>query len=538
MEHSKVEAIYFNGKIYTMNAAKPVVEALSVGGGRIIAAGGSQELLAGRSSDVRAIDLGGRTVIPGLTDAHAHFLGFAQACAWLDLVGTSSLEDMLARVAARGVGERGGAWILGRGWDQNDWPDTRYPDKAALDSIAPGNPVYLVRVCGHAAYVNSRALRLAGVTKETPDPAGGRIMRDGAGEPTGILIDDAMDLASKLIPPPTRERKRELLVAAAGKCLAAGLVGVHEMGISAEELSLYRELYSENALPFRITAYLSSGDPEIRRLLDSGLPRGSVDGRFLIAGVKFLADGSLGARSAALLDDYSDDPGNKGIFTKDREELYGEILRCHEKGIQAAVHAIGDAAVREVLDIYERILSERPSSGMRHRIEHAQVVSPEDIPRFAALGVLPSMQFTHCTSDMQWAQARLGPERIKGAYAWRSFIRAGSRLPGGSDFPVESINPFLGIYAAVTRMDLSGKPEGGWLSEQRLTVEEAVRAFTVDAAYAVHAENDAGTLAPGKLADFIVISDDVFSMKPQEIPKMKVFATILGGEVVYRSDAF
>jgi predicted amidohydrolase YtcJ len=310
------------------------------------------------------------------------------------------------------------------------------------------------------------------------------------------------------------------------------------MGISAEEVSLYRELFSAKALPFRITAYLSGSDPELERLLSEKPLRGFAEDHFSIVGVKFLADGSLGARSAALLSDYSDDPGNRGILLMDAEDLHREMLRCQKKGFQIAVHAIGDAAVREALDIYERILSEHPSCDMRHRIEHAQVIPPQDIPRFAALGVIPSMQFTHCTSDMPWAQARLGPERIKGAYAWRSLIRAGSRIPGGSDFPVESIRPLLGIYAAVTRRDVAGTPEVGWMSEQCLTVEEAVRAFTIDAAYAAHAEHEAGTLTPGKLADCIVISDDIFSVKSAEIPKIEILATILGGEIVHRSDAF
>lgn len=533
-----MEVVFFNGNIYTLDSAKPVVEALSAGGGRIIETGSSSELLTRLAPGTPAIDLRGRTVIPGLTDAHAHFLGFAQACAWLDLGGTSALEDVVALVAARVGSEHRDAWILGRGWDQNDWRQARYPGKAELDSVAPGNPVYLVRVCGHAAYANSRALLLAGVTKTTPDPAGGKIVRDGTGEPTGILIEDAMDLVAKHIPPLTREEKKELLVAAAKKCLASGLVGVHEMGISGEDVSLYREMFSERALPFRITAYLSSGDPERERLLNEKLLRGFADDHFSIVGVKFLADGSLGARSAALLSDYSDDPGNRGILLKDAEWLYREMLRCHEKGFQVAVHAIGDAAVREVLDIYERMLSEHPSPDMRHRIEHAQVVSPRDVPRFATLGVIPSMQFTHCTSDMPWAEARLGPERIRGAYAWRSLVRAGSRIPGGSDFPVESIRPLLGIYAAVTRRDVAGKPDGGWLSEQCLTVDEAVRGFTIDAAYAAHAEREAGTLTPGKLADCIVISDDIFSVRPADIPKIEILATILGGEIVHRSNAF
>ncbi|MCK4235466.1 MAG: amidohydrolase family protein, partial [Candidatus Krumholzibacteria bacterium] len=273
-------------------------------------------------------------------------------------------------------------------------------------------------------------------------------------------------------------------------------------------------------------------------LLDAGPLRGYADNHLSVVGVKFFTDGSLGARSAALLEDYSDDPGNRGLLVVDPEELYGRVLACHKKGFQTASHAIGDRGNHLMLDILEKILSEYRIEDMRHRIEHAQVVSQEDIPRFATLGVIPSMQFTHCTSDMPWAGKRLGPARLLGAYAWRSFLSTGCRIPGGSDFPVESINPFLGIYAAVTRMDLQGNPEGGWMPEQCLSVEEASRAFTIDAAYAVHEEDLTGTLSPGKLADFIVISDDIISIAPEAIPGIKVLATVLGGKIVYGTEDF
>jgi len=328
------------------------------------------------------------------------------------------------------------------------------------------------------------------------------------------------------------------MIAAARECLAAGLVGVHEMGIDAEDVSVYEELYAAGELPFRITGYLSSDDAGVAPYLDAGPRAGRGDGLFRVVGAKFYADGSLGARSAALIDDYEDDPGNRGILMQSPDSLYRLILPWREKGFQTAVHAIGDAAVREVLDVYERLGAAYPASDPRPRIEHSQVVAAADVARFAKLGVVPSMQFVHCTSDMPWVEERLGAGRAAGAYAWRSLVEAGSRIPGGSDFPVESINPFLGIYAAVTRQDLAGGPPGGWRGEQRLTIEEAVGAFTTDAAYAAHAEDVAGSLAPGKLADFIVLSEDIFSVNPGEIPSIRVLATVLGGEIVYRSDAF
>ena len=537
-ERTIVEAVYFNGKVHTMDPARPVVEAISAGGGRIIETGSSRELLAGLGPGARTIDLGGRAVIPGLTDAHAHFLGFARLATRLDLVGTASLDEILEKVSAKLPSVRKGEWILGRGWDQNDWPEARYPERPALDRIAPDNPVYLVRICGHAAYVNSAALRLAGISRLTPDPAGGKILRDASGEPTGILLDNAVNLVSKSIPPLARDEKKKLMVAAARKCLAAGLVGVHEMGIDAEDVSVYEELYAAGELPFRITGYLSSDDAGVAPFLDAGPRAGRGDELFRIVGAKFYADGSLGARSASLIDDYEDDPGNRGILMQSPDSLYRLILPWREKGFQTAVHAIGDAAVREVLDVYERLGAAHPAPDARPRIEHSQVVAVDDVARFAKLGVVPSMQFIHCTSDMPWVEERLGAGRAAGAYAWRSLVAAGSRIPGGSDFPVESINPFLGIHAAVTRQDLAGEPRGGWRGDQRLTIEEAVGAFTRDAAYAVHAEDVAGSLAPGKLADFIILSDDIFSVNPGKIPLIRVLATVLGGEIVYRSDTF
>jgi predicted amidohydrolase YtcJ len=537
-ERPKVETVFFNGAIHTLDAAKPFVEAISTAGGRILETGSSAEILTRLAPGVRKVDLRGRTVIPALTDAHAHFMGYAMNSTKLDLTVTSSLDGILEMVSGKLVSAQPGSWILGRGWDQNDWPDARYPEKAALDRIAPDNPVYLVRICGHAAFVNSAALRLAGITRDTADPPGGRILKDAGGEPSGVLLDEAMQLVDRVIPSRTRAEKKELLAAAARNCLAAGLVGVHEMGMTAEAVSVYREIYEAGEFPFRITGYLLPDDPGNALFLDTGPLEGEGDGLFRIIGAKFFADGSLGARSAALLADYSDDPLNRGILMKSPEELYGEIRPWREKGFQIAVHAIGDAAVREVLDVYERLGAAGLSVDARNRVEHAQVISPRDLPRFAALGAIASMQFKHCTSDMPWAQARLGPERIVGAYAWRSLMDAGVRLPGGSDFPVEPINPFLGIYAAVTRQDASGNPDGGWQGAQRLTVEEAVRAFTVEAAYAGRMETVTGSLSPGKLADFVVISADVLSMPPVEIPRTRVLATVLGGKIVYSSKDF
>ncbi len=531
-----MDAVFYNAAFHTMNDERPLVEAIAVGGGRIVAVGRSEELLAAAPAGAKRVDLRGRCVVPGFTDAHAHFLGYAEKSAWIELRETRSIEEVVERVSTRAP-RSGHDWVVGRGWDQNDWSEPAYPGREALDAVAKRSPAYLVRVCGHAAWVNSAALRLAGIDRETPDPPGGRIMRDSSGEPTGILIDNAMDLVSKLVPPFSRDQKKRLLREAAERCLAVGLVGVHEMGVTPETVQLYRELYAAGELPFRVSAYLE-GTNAGAAALAVGLRPEPLAEFFSIVGVKFYADGSLGARSAALLDDYADDPGNRGILVETPDSMYAALLAWHEAGFQAAVHAIGDAAVRMVLDAYERILREHPAPDRRHRIEHAQVVSPADRGRFGSLGVVPSMQFAHCTSDMPWAGSRLGARREADAYAWRTLLSVCGRIPGGSDFPVEPINPLLGIHAAVTRTDLSGNPAGGWHAEECLTVHEAVRAFTVDAAWAAHREDFAGVIAPGMLADFIVLSDDIFSVDPSAIPRMRVLATVLGGKILYRAPEF
>ena len=535
-ERSKVERIFFNGNIYTMDEGRPAARAVAVAGGKIIGVGSDEEMFALSGTETERIDLGGRTVIPGFVDAHAHFLGYANNLARIDLVGTRSFHEVMERLEAGLTGSTSGGWILGRGWDQNDWPEKEFPTRHDLDEVSTERPIYIIRVCGHAVVVNSKALALAGVDETTPDPADGKIVRDAGGKPTGLLLEGAKSLVNDAIPPLTREEKKRLMKEAARACLAAGLVGVHEMGISHEEKSILEELYGADELPFRITAYYDSDDEYVDRIMEEGPLRGAEDHHFSIVGLKFYADGSLGARSAALLEDYSDDPGNSGILVTGRRALYDGIRRCQESGFQAAVHAIGDRGVRMTLDVYERVLGELPGTDPRHRIEHSQIVSPADISRYASLGVVPSMQFTHCTSDMPWAEDRVGPDRVRGAYAWRSFIDAGCRIPGGSDFPVESIDPLLGLYAAVTRSDLSGNPEGGWYAGQRLTILEALRAFTIDAAYASHEDSVRGSISVGKLSDLVVLSDDPMKIEPARIPRIEIMMTVLGGEVVYRAE--
>ncbi|MDD3642726.1 MAG: amidohydrolase, partial [Candidatus Krumholzibacteria bacterium] len=454
-DHPRVDAVFHNGIIYTMDDARPRAGAVAVCAGRILAVGDTKEILALAGAGAERYDLGGRCVIPGLVDAHTHFSGYALSLASLDLAGTASLDEVVGLVAERAAAAREGEWVTGRGWDQNDWDRPSFPHRRDIDRACAGHPALLVRVCGHAALAGSAALEAAGIGRDTPDPPGGRIVRDADGEATGLLLDEAIELVRRLVPETSQAQRRMLFAKAARNCLAAGLTGVHEMGIGSRTAALYEELCGTQELPLRVTAYWSGEEGDLDSLLAAG-PSIDPGGWFSIVGVKLFMDGSLGARSAALLEDYADDPGNRGILVADPGALRERVLACHRSGFQVAIHAIGDRANRIVLDIYGGLPGAGPAADRRHRIEHAQILDRRDIGRFAELGVIPSMQFTHCTSDMPWAGDRLGPERLAGAYAWRSLLETGCRIPGGSDFPVESIDPMLGIWAAVTRSRVDG----------------------------------------------------------------------------------
>jgi predicted amidohydrolase YtcJ len=531
----EISAVFVNATVYTLDPSAPVTEAVAVRGGRFVFAGSAEGAREAAGPGATEYDLRGMTVIPGLVDAHAHFVGYATSRAGIDLVGTGSISEMTGLVAGRAASTHRGKWITGRGWDQNDWDVKEFPDRGDIDAVSPENPVLLTRVCGHAAVANTKALEEAGIDRGTPDPEGGRIDRDEAGEPTGLLIDEAISLVREVIPAFTADDKKELMKSAARECLAAGLTGTHEMGIGSATAAIYRELYEDGELPFRITAYYDGDADDLDSVLAEGPVGDFAGGMFSLAGVKFYGDGSLGARSAALLEDYSDDPGNKGLIVTEETVLYEKALKCHRAGFRCATHAIGDRANRMVLDVYERVMREAPGTGLMHRIEHSQILSPGDIPRFAGLGVIPSMQFIHCTSDMPWAGERVGAKRLEGAYAWRSLIDAGSRIPGGSDYPVESIRPLLGIYAAVTRQALDGTPPGGWSPEQRLTVEEAVRAYTLDAAWAVGQDGERGSIEKGKLADMTILGADIMRIDPAGIPDIEIMATVVAGKIEYKN---
>ena len=518
------------GTVVTMDPARPRATALAVRQGRIVAVGDAADVDPLIGPATRVIDLAGRAVVPGLTDAHVHVEGLGTALERLDLVGAASLEDALARVRAAAAKLPAGEWLLGRGWDQNDWPGQQFPTAADLDRVLGDRPAYLVRVDGHAAWVSSAALRGAGLSAATADPEGGRILRGEAGAPSGVLVDKAMALVSSIVPEPPREVRKRRLAAGLRACAAAGLTSVHDAGVPLSTVDLYKELLAEGALATRVYVMIRADDflaappslaPEI----------GLGDGRLTVRAIKVVADGALGSRGALLLAPYSDEPGTRGLATVEPETLRTVLRRALAQGFQVATHAIGDAANRMVLDAYEAAFGTGGGARHRFRIEHAQVLAPADVPRFKALGVIPSMQPTHCTSDMYWAGDRLGPERAKGAYLWKTFLAQGVPVPGGSDAPVEKIDVLPGLYAAVTRQDAKGWPPGGWHPDERVTIAEALTMFGRDAAFAAFEEDERGTIAPGKRADLTVFTRDVTAIAPAEILSTQVALTVVGGAV-------
>ncbi len=529
------DTVFVNGNVITMDPEHPKAQAVAIIGDRIILVGTNEEAMNTTDEGTEVIDLGGKTVVPGLIDAHCHVASYGDSLRKLNLVGTESLEEIIALVKEKVKKSKPGEWIVGRGWDQNDWKKKHFPTNDALSAISPDNPVYLTRICGHAAFVNRLALKLAGVTKDTLDPPGGKIHKDPVtGEPTGVLIDTASSLVSGVRPGMTRRELRECIELAINECLKVGLTGVHDAGVSATEIAIYKELASEGKLNLRVYAMVDGGSgywlankPEI----------GAAGGFLTVRSIKLFSDGALGSRGAALLAPYSDSPGNSGLLTMTTDAISAVTQKALCEGYQVCTHAIGDRANRVVLDGYEAALKAVPVKDHRLRVEHAQVLAPEDIPRFGKLGIIASMQPTHCTSDMYWAGDRLGAERVKGAYVWRSLLKTGAKIASGSDFPIESNNPLWGIYAAVTRQDHKGWPEGGWFPQQRMTREEALRSFTVDAAYAAFEEKLKGSLAPGRLADMTVLSKDIMSVPAAEILDTHVEMTIIGGKTVYKSPA-
>ena len=535
-QQAPADLILTNARIYTVDDARPLAAALAVRGGRVAFVGDIRGAMSLRGAQTRVVDLAGRTVIPGMVDAHGHVSGLGDALATVDLVGSTSVDDVVARVVAKSGGRAAGQWIAGRGWDQNRWGDTRFPTHDKLSAALPNNPVILTRVDGHAVFVNRKAMELAGITAATKDPDGGQILRDAQGNPTGVFVDNAMALVRRVVPPPTRDDVKRAVQAAIAEAQKWGLTGVHDAGADETVLGVYDELGRTGQMNFRMYAMISGGRSEsasLDRLIAQGPKSALYDGTLWVRSIKLYADGALGSRGAALLDPYADDAKNNGLLVTDPAFIESVAVKALKAGFQVCTHAIGDRGNRVTLDAYEAALRQVPVADHRFRIEHAQIINYADIPRFAQLGVIPSMQASHQTSDMYWAGTRLGVARLPGAYAWRALLNTGVVIPNGSDFPVEYVNPLISFHAAISRQDANDWPPGGWYPEQQMTRDEALKSMTIWPAYAAFQERELGSLTPGKYADFVVLDQDIMRVPASLVLKTRVVSTWVGGKAAY-----
>jgi len=520
---------------YTLTADNTLIQFQSLAfseQGKILAVGSAQEVAA-KTPGAQHIDLHGKTVLPGLIDAHGHVFMLGMIETQVSLRDSNSLAAAQKEVAEYARRNPARPWIIGFGWNQAIWKLDRFPTAKELDSVVADRPVWLSRVDGHAGWANSRALQLAGITRASKDPVGGRIERDSAGNPSGVLVDKAMDLMEAIVPPPSAAESRQALEAALASFGRLGLTSVHDAGVSPAEDALYRQYADGGRLTTRVYGMISDVGDNFEKMSKNGPLHSYGHDFYALPAVKLYADGALGSRGAALLAPYSDAPQARGLLFQSDAAMRARIDAILQRGYQVNVHAIGDAGNRQIIDSFQALLTSPQRVALRNRIEHAQVVAAGDIARFKSIGIVPSMQPTHATSDKNMAEERIGAERLKGAYAWRSFVQQGSRIACGSDFPVESPNPFWGIHAAVTRQDMDGMPAGGWHAEQALSVKEALRCFTLDAAWAAHQETTLGSLETGKWADFIVVDQDLFRISPYDIYKMKVLQTWVAGRQVY-----
>lgn len=537
-ERSKVDTnsglLLVNGEVYTMDGALPRAEAVAVSGSRILAVGRESELRhLAQGKGWRIADLGGKVVLPGLIDCHVHFLSYALGLSRVRLEAHQSLADTLRAVGEYVKAVEAGQWVLGHGWNDNVWPEGRPPTREDLDQIAPRNPVALSKKDYHAVWVNSVALQLAGIDENTRDPEGGRIERDEAtGEPTGLLLENATELVHAKVPVVGPSVRQRALRHAIGEAQRLGLTGIHDCD-GRESLSDYQELQSSDELGLRV--FMMIPRENLDAAIKVGLKTGFGNDHLRIGNVKMFCDGTLGSQTAELLEPFIGQPENTGIAAITQEELEDEVRRASEAGICCSVHAIGDRANRRALDAYAGLRQGRRGTGLRLRIEHVQLLEPTDVPRFKELDVIASMQPIHATSDIDLADRYWG-ERGRWAYAWNSLLSAGARLAFGSDAPVESPDPLLGIHAAATRQRPNGEPKGGWHPEQRLSVTQAVHGYTLGAAYASGEEKEKGSIAAGKLADLVVLSEDIFAMQRQDILNAAVVATIFGGKIVHGED--
>jgi predicted amidohydrolase YtcJ len=532
-KHRKADLLLKNGNFFTGNPLKPEVEMVAIRGNRIIGLGRTEDAGRYQSPRTRVIDLHGKFGCAGFNDAHLHLLAGGQSLEEVDLTGVTNILDLQRRILERAWKIPWGSWIVGGGWDQNLFPGGEWPTKKALDDIASDFPMVLRRVCGHAVLVNSKVLDIAGITAKTPDPPSGEIVRDPVtGEPTGVLKEEAVKLVSQYVPVPTDEAVARSIERALEEARRFGITGAQDYS-PAEALAVYRRLLNDGRLTARISFWMPlDSDPVVVRDRKTEFRNQMLR----IGCLKGILDGSLGARTAALFAPYSDDSTTAGLTLLTQERLNELVLLADRNNLQVALHAIGDRAVHMAVESYglaQKINGERES---RHRIEHVQVIQPSDLAVLKTLGVVASMQPAHAGFDLAWAGSRLGPDRQNGAYAWRSILDSGARLAFGSDWPTVPLNPLIGIYAAVTRCDTAGRPEGGWIPRQRLTVEEAIRAYTLGSAYAEFMEHEIGSLEQGKLADLVVLNRNLLTVHPADILRARVVYTIVDGKIVYEEN--
>lgn len=507
--------------------------AMAIRDGKVLATGDSE--IAANYPRAEKFDGQGKTLIPGIIDAHGHVSSLGFTLLSIDVRGLASAQQAAEKVASYAAEQPQLQWIKGRGWNQVLWPDQQFPTAALLDQFIDDRPVWLNRVDGHAGWANSAAMKAAGIDKNTLSPAGGEILRDADGNPTGVFIDNAMDLIAQAVPKPTADEITVALDTVSKHLLKLGITSTHDAGVSATEHALYRELADSGAMQVRLYGMISSTDPELEQILAAGHSLGSND-MYSARSIKIYTDGALGSRGAALIEPYQDRPDHSGLLLTSAEQLRQLFSLATKAEFQVAIHAIGDKGNRIALDEIEHAYNTVGGRHLRHRIEHSQVVALSDLPRFKSLDVTPSMQPTHATSDMNMAEDRIGAERLKGAYAWRSFLNQGSRVVSGSDFPVELAAPFDGIHAAVTRQNKANQPEGGWIAEEAMTIKETLRSFSIDAAWAAHQEDRLGGLTPGKWADFILLDQDIYHIAPKDLWKTQVLETWLAGERVFKAE--
>ena len=532
-----VDLLLFNGNVYTVNEKLPKAEAIAVKKDRIVFVGSNDDARKFRAP--RAIDLHGYTVVPGLTDSHCHIFGIGERELTLNLEGTNTLEDFLAKVKARGAQTPRDKWMTGRGWIETFWKPPRFPTRQDLDSVAADHPLFLTRADGHAAIVNSAALKIAKIDKNTPNPFGGEILKDKAtSEPNGMLLDKAQELVEKNIPKPTEAEREQALLTGINREIGLGWCEIQNAGSHKEDVDLIKKGFESGKIKIRFINCVFGPGEDAQNFLKEGATLNAFNHHFTQRTIKVIFDGALGSRGAALLKPYNDAPETSGYLTEKPEELRPMFEEALGRGIQVETHAIGDRANRMILDLYEAAFkavppNERKIGEPRWRVEHAQIVDLADIPRFAKLGVIPSMQPSHAISDLFFAPARLGMDRLAGAYAWQSFLKSGAIICGGSDAPVERGEPMIEFYAAVARKSIKGESGDGWHPEQAVSREQALKMFSIWPAYAAFEEKDKGSIEPGKLADFTVLSQDIMKIPEPKILKTRAEMTIIGGDIVH-----